>query len=109
MAAFVFGAVFLESVPQKSPGRFDLPGFLLAGFGLGLLMYGVSEGPTRSWATTDVIATIAAGTALLAGLVLYELRTREPLIDFRLLRNALFRTGTAVILSRRRLCSGCST
>ncbi len=64
VAAFVFGLLFLESVPQKSPGRFDLPGFLLAGLGLGLLMYGVSEGPVRSWVAADVLATIAVGALL---------------------------------------------
>ncbi len=98
VAAFIFGALFLESVPQKSPGSFDLPGFLLAGLGLGLVMYGVSSGPSRSWVDTDVLATIAAGTVLLACLVPYELRRSDPLIDFRLLTNALFRTGTGVIL-----------
>jgi EmrB/QacA subfamily drug resistance transporter len=98
IAAFIFGALFLQSVPEKNPGRFDVPGFLLAGFGLGLLMYGVSEGPARSWTDTDVLATIAVGVVLLAWLVRYELRASEPLIDFRLLMNALFRTGTSVIL-----------
>jgi EmrB/QacA subfamily drug resistance transporter len=98
MAAFIFGAFFLESVPEKNPGRFDLPGFLLAGLGLGTLMYGVSEGPITSWVATDVLATIAAGVILLAWLVRYELRASEPLIDLRLLTNALFRAGTSVIL-----------
>lgn len=98
VAAIVFGAFFLESVPEKNPGRFDLPGFLLAGVGLGLLMYGVSEGPSTSWVATDVLATIPAGALLLACLVLYELRAAQPLIDFRLLANALFRVGTSVIL-----------
>jgi EmrB/QacA subfamily drug resistance transporter len=98
LAALIFGLLFLESVPQESPGRFDLPGFLLAGGGLGLLMYGVSEGPSTSWVAADVLGTIAAGVVLLAYLVRYELRTSDPLIDFRLLTNALFRTGTSVIL-----------
>src|ERR1700685_1137665 len=41
LAAVTFGALCLErSAPQKS-GRFDVPGFLLGGIGLGLLMYGV--------------------------------------------------------------------
>ena len=96
--AFIFGIVFLQSVPQKSPGRFDLPGFLFAALGFGSLMYGVAEGPISSWVATDVLAAIATGVLLLAWLVLYELRTSEPLIDFRLLTNALFRSGTTVIL-----------
>ncbi|MGH3205239.1 MAG: MFS transporter, partial [Streptosporangiaceae bacterium] len=38
-AAFAFGLLFLEQPAQDRPGRFDLPGFLLSGLGLGLLMY----------------------------------------------------------------------
>ena len=39
--------------PRRRPGRFDLPGFLLSGIGLGLLMYGVSEGPDLGWGSAD--------------------------------------------------------
>ena len=49
IAAFTFGFLFLVAQRQEHPGRFDLTGFLLAGAGLGLLMYGVSEGPFRGW------------------------------------------------------------
>src|SRR5205807_458197 len=59
VAAFAFGAVFVHQPPQAEPGRFDLPGFLLAGFGLGLLMYGVSEGPDMDWDNPQVLASIA--------------------------------------------------
>ena len=48
-AAFVFGLLFLKQSRQDPPGRFDLAGFLLSGLGLGLLMYGVSEGPDLGW------------------------------------------------------------
>ena len=34
-AAIAFGAVFLRQVTESRPGRFDLPGFLLSGLGLG--------------------------------------------------------------------------
>ena len=51
-AAFAFGAIFLRQPGQAEPGRFDLAGFLLSGFGLGLLMYGVSEGPDLGWHDT---------------------------------------------------------
>src|SRR6202050_350783 len=48
-AALVFGALFVRNTPENRPGRFDLAGFLLSGGGLGLLMYGVSEGPDLGW------------------------------------------------------------
>ena len=71
---------------------------MLAGTGLGLLMYGVSEGPIRGWSSAVVQATIAAGTILLAVLVVVELRKQQPLIDLRLLGNRLFRSCNGVML-----------
>jgi len=66
IAAFIFGLLFLESVPEMSPGRFDLPGFLLAGVGLGLLMYGVSEGPSRSWVAGELSTRSTRSTGVSA-------------------------------------------
>jgi EmrB/QacA subfamily drug resistance transporter len=98
IAAFLFGAFFLESAPQAKPGRFDLPGFLLSGIGLGALMYGISEGPNRGWHTPEVLLTIGAGIVLLAIMVFVELRTAEPIIDLRLLANRLFRASNGVMV-----------
>ena len=97
-AAFTFGAIFLRQPAQAEPGRFDLAGFLLSGLGLGLLMYGVSEGPDLGWHDTQVQATIAAGAVLLAAMVAVELRSPAPMVDLRLLRNRLFRSGNGVMV-----------
>jgi EmrB/QacA subfamily drug resistance transporter len=97
-AALTFGLLFLRQVELAEPGRFDLPGFLLSGAGLGLLMYGVSEGPDIGWHKPEVLATIAAGVVLLAGMVAVELRTAEPIVDLRLLANRLFRSSNGVMV-----------
>ena len=46
IVACLFGLIFLYEHKEESPGRFDLGGFLLAGSGLALLMYALSEGPS---------------------------------------------------------------
>ncbi len=97
-AALIFGLIFLEDTPQAQPGRFDLPGFLLSGVGLGLLMYGVSEGPNLGWHRPEIIGTIAAGVILLAVMVVVELRSAAPMVDLRLLENRLFRAGNGVMV-----------
>jgi EmrB/QacA subfamily drug resistance transporter len=97
-AAFLFGLVFVREGRQPHPGRFDVRGFLLSGFGLGLLMYGVSEGPVKGWHSTDVLATIAAGVVLLVVMVAVELRLAEPMVDLRLLGNRLFRSSNGVMV-----------
>jgi EmrB/QacA subfamily drug resistance transporter len=98
IAAFTFGAIFLKESGQTQPGRFDLAGFLLAGLGLGLAMYGISEGPGLGWRQPQVLATIAAGALLLAAMVIVELRSAAPMVDLRLLGNRLFRASNGVMV-----------
>jgi len=97
IAAVIFGALYLERTGAIDAGRFDLPGFVLGGAGLGLLMYGVSAGPLHGWSSNGVIATCLAGLVLLAGLVVVELRTARPMVDLRLLSGRLFRSTNIVM------------
>jgi EmrB/QacA subfamily drug resistance transporter len=96
--ALAFGALFLDQSTEPHPGRFDLTGFVLSGVGLGALMYGISEGPNHGWASGGVLASIALGAALLAGMVAVELRTARPIVDLRLLGDRLFRSANGVIV-----------
>jgi EmrB/QacA subfamily drug resistance transporter len=96
--ALAFGALFLTQTTESQPGRFDLAGFLLSGIGLGLLMYGVSEGPDLGWGSATVLACIPAGLVLLAGMVAVEMRTAQPIVALRLLGNRLFRSANGVMI-----------
>ncbi|HEX3795363.1 MAG TPA: MDR family MFS transporter [Acidimicrobiales bacterium] len=97
IAAVTFGALFLQKVPAIDAGRFDVPGFVLGGAGLGLLMYGVSEGPLKSWSSPLVIITCLVGAALMTAMVMVELRTTRPMVELRLLTGRLFRSSNAVM------------
>jgi EmrB/QacA subfamily drug resistance transporter len=96
-AAFIFGLIFVIEQREVGPGRFDLPGFCLAGIGLGALMYGVSEGPDKEWGSSVVVVTIVVGVVLLIAMVVVELRTREPMVDLRLLGDRMFRASNQLI------------
>ncbi len=97
IAAIVFGALYLEHTDTIDAGRLDIPGFVLGGAGLGLLMYGVSEGPLDSWSSPVVVISCLVGAALLAVFVFTELRTPRPLVDLHLLKGRLFRSTNAVM------------
>jgi EmrB/QacA subfamily drug resistance transporter len=97
IAAITFGALFLERMGTHDPGRLDLPGWLLGGAGLGLLMYGISEGPLKSWSSPDVVVCCVAGAALLTIFVFVELRNAHPMVDLHLLSNRLFRSTNVVM------------
>jgi EmrB/QacA subfamily drug resistance transporter len=96
-AAVLFGGLCLERSAPLDAGAFDLPGFLLGGAGLGLLMYGVSEGPLKAWSSPDVVAACTAGALLLITMVMVELRVGRPLIDLSLLAGRLFRSTNGIM------------
>ena len=98
IAAIVFGALFLERMGTSDAGRFDVPGFVLGGAGLGLLMYGVSEGPLKSWSSPEVIFTLhrrrrPARRLRLRGAA----HDRDPWSTCRLLSGRLFRSTNLVM------------
>lgn len=90
VAAFLFGLIALARQRLDSAGAFDVVGFVLASAGLGLLMYGLSQGPIHGWSQPRIVATCLAGTILLIVLVVVELRRTEPLLKLRLLAERLF-------------------
>jgi EmrB/QacA subfamily drug resistance transporter len=98
IAAFAFGLVFLGEQLQHEPGRFDLAGFLLAAAGFSGVMYALSEGSGHGWTSPEIVASGLLGLALVAALVVVELRAPQPMLNFRLYGNRLFRTGNAITL-----------
>jgi EmrB/QacA subfamily drug resistance transporter len=100
LVTLLFGIFFLREVHQadRSAGRFDPAGFLLAGLGLALLMYALTEGPTYGWAALNILISGCAGLLLLVLFVVIELRVRVPMIDLRLFRDRLFRTTNLVTM-----------
>ena len=98
IAGFVFGLLLVREQRQEHAGRFDLPGFVLAGAGLGSTMYALSEGSAHGWTSASILSAAALGVALLVALVVVELRTSEPMIDLHLLTNRLFASTTLVIV-----------
>jgi hypothetical protein len=96
--ACLFGLIFLYEHKEETPGRFDLAGFLLAGIGLALLMYALSEGPSAGWSSINIFGSAIVGTLLLGAFVVVELKVPEPMIDLGLLHDRLFRTTNLVSL-----------
>ena len=92
LIAFAIGFFFLREHRESAPGRFDLPGFMLGGAGLGLVMYALSEGAHRGWTSPDIVGAAIAGVLTLTLFVAVELRSAAPMVQLRLLANRLFRT-----------------
>ncbi|MET7308808.1 MFS transporter [Streptomyces sp. NPDC005134] len=74
----------IPDVPAGAKGqRFDLPGALGLGAGLVSLLLAVSKGADWGWGSATTLGLFAATLVILAGWGMWELRTRDPLVDLR--------------------------
>ena len=63
---------------------------------LATLTFGIIEAPSRGWSSPAILAAFSASAAALLGLLLYEPRREDPLIDLRFFRSIPF-TSSIVI------------
>jgi MFS family permease len=63
----------------------DWPGALLLGLGLVGMVLALSNGAGWGWTSTRTLVALVGGAVLLAGWVVVELRTNQPLMDLRYL------------------------
>jgi EmrB/QacA subfamily drug resistance transporter len=66
--------------------HFDVPGAVLVTSGMLLLVFTIVKAPDVGWDATRTIAGLAAAAAVLAVFALNELRHRNPLFGFSILR-----------------------
>ncbi|MGD9695743.1 MAG: DHA2 family efflux MFS transporter permease subunit [Thermoleophilia bacterium] len=79
--------VLVELRPGASGRDFDLPGAGLAAVGLFSLLVALSRGEAWGWTTPATVGAALLGALALAGLIVRESRTPDPMIDVRLLRS----------------------
>ncbi|MGW4877448.1 MFS transporter [Streptomyces sp. NPDC004262] len=112
---FWWGSVFLVNVPivivalalmlwlvpdsrDPRPGRLDPVGVVLSVVGLVLLVYGIIKGgELADFTDAKALATMIAGAVVLAGFVVYEMRSDHPSLDVTYFKNKVFSSAMAAI------------
>jgi EmrB/QacA subfamily drug resistance transporter len=73
----------------------DVPGLaLVTGAALGIV-WGLVRGDSSGWGSAEVLGSLAAGIALTAAFVAWELRAREPMLPMHFFASRPFTTGNA--------------
>jgi EmrB/QacA subfamily drug resistance transporter len=89
--------LILRVVPQareRDPdARVDVVGALLCAFGLAGITYGLIEQPLRGWGHPLVAVPLIGGVLLFAGFLLWEARTRTPMLPLSLFKRHNFAFG----------------
>src|SRR5689334_20614501 len=68
----------------------DLRGLALASAGLLGIVWGLVRANTLGWGSAEIVGAIAAGFALTAAFVVWELRTAAPMLPMRYFRDRTF-------------------
>lgn len=75
-----------ESRDENARG-FDVPGAVLVTGGLMALVYALVRGNELGWTSAQTIGTFVLSVVLLTAFVMVQLRSRTPLVPFRLFRS----------------------
>jgi EmrB/QacA subfamily drug resistance transporter len=75
----------------------DLRGLGLVSAGALGIVWGLMRGNQVGWDSAELIASLAAGLALLGAFVAWELRISEPMLPIRYFRSRSFSAGNAAI------------
>src|SRR3954471_14053727 len=75
----------------------DLRGLALITTGALGVVWGLMRGNQVGWGSLEVIASLAAGAAILSGFVAWEVRAREPMLPIRFFRSRSFSAGNTAI------------
>ena len=96
-----FGLLALwRGVPESRAehgARFDVLGASLATCGVGMIVWGIIEGPHRGWVSVTVSVPCVVGLCVCLLMVAWELRCRYPLFDVRLFAHRQFAAGALSI------------
>ena len=99
-SAIVLALRFIPESKAPHPRRFDPVGqalvFVPARIGD---LRRSSRPPTGAWSRRSIVASIALAVGALIGLIVYEPRRREPLIDLRFFHSIPFAGATAIAVA----------
>jgi EmrB/QacA subfamily drug resistance transporter len=96
VAALVLTALFVPESRAPRPRRVDPIGQILVLVALVCLTYGVIEGPNAGWGSPVIVGCFALFAVAVPGLIWWESRRIEPLLELRFFRSAPF-TGATLI------------
>jgi EmrB/QacA subfamily drug resistance transporter len=96
LAAIVLAARFVPESLAPRPRRLDPAGQVLVIAALAALTYAVIEGGRVGFGTARIVILLAVALGCFPGLVLWELRRDEPLLEVRFFTSAPFAGASAI-------------
>jgi MFS transporter, DHA2 family, multidrug resistance protein len=96
VVALVLGQLFVPTSRDPAAPPIDVPGALLSIAGLVVLVWAIIEGP-GGWTDPEILGAFALSAVLLGTFILWERRTRFPMLDVSFFRNPRFSAASGAI------------
>jgi DHA2 family multidrug resistance protein len=94
--------MFVQDPPyirEQRPGRIDYLGFGLMALALGTMQLVLDKGQEEEWFASNFITGFVILSFIAAvAFVIWELRSKEPIVDLRVLANRNFAVGTSLMI-----------
>jgi EmrB/QacA subfamily drug resistance transporter len=97
VAAWVGSRLVLAESHGPSAG-IDVPGMVLVAAGIGVLVWGLVQGPDAGWGAARTVVALVAGAALLLTFLVWEVRTETPMMPLVLFGHGSFAAAAATCL-----------
>ncbi len=89
---------FVPESKDPKPRRLDWFGAVLEVIGVTAVVYAIIVQPLNGWGSPLVAIPLIGGAVLLAAFVVWEIRSRTPLVDLGLFRSARFSWATVAFI-----------
>ena len=94
--ATLIGVFFLKNVTEVSRPKLDMIAIILSTLGFGGLLYGFSDAGNDGWSSTPVVTTLAVGAIALIPVCMAEMKTDNPMLEFRIFKYNMFTLTTLI-------------
>ncbi|HET9140919.1 MFS transporter [Actinophytocola sp.] len=102
IAAFVAAMLFVPESRAPRPRRFDPVGQILVILVLGSVVYAIIESARLGWTSPVTVALLAVAGLGVVGILAYEPRRADPLLELRLFRSVPF--SSAIVTALFAMC-----
>ena len=90
----IFAYFILKNVTKQTFPKLDILSIILSSLGFGGLLYGFSTAGGSGWVSAQVIISMVIGAVSLTWFILRQLKLKEPMLEFRVFKNAIFTLTT---------------
>ncbi len=97
LVGLVASAFLVPNSRSPRPRRSDPIGAVLSVVGLGMLLWGIIEAPSRTWSSPLIIAALAGSAAIIGLFVVWERHTDHPMLPMRFFGNRRYSAAIAAL------------